>query len=218
MNSPDFINCRCGGKSCSYTYTMCSTDTFSSVHRRPAEKRTRLLFTKTRCRMPHTIFQLNSHVYTQRRIHGYRDTRMRRYTDTSPGDTDSCSPASPVMQSCIQSLRRHLDEESADRRAGSDCPKSFQVNNKWSIIIRHQTRRANIEYPFALFAFVFAFVFVPGLVCCLHCHWFIFFGMGFSICCNPSIGAFIMTCNELPLMPLLRLLVRHESIKIRAGH
>jgi len=82
MNSPDFINCRCGGKSCSYTYTMCSTDTFSSVHRRPAEKRTRLLFTKTRCRMPHTIFQLNSHVYTQRRIHGYRDTRMRRYTDT----------------------------------------------------------------------------------------------------------------------------------------
>jgi len=114
MNSPDFINCRCGGKSCNYTYTMCSTDTFSSVHRRPAEKRTRLLFTKTRCRMPHTIFQLNSHVYTQRRIHGYRDTGIRgcgdtqihRYESWRYGYMQSCESCDAVVHSIAASSPR----------------------------------------------------------------------------------------------------------------
>lgn len=147
------------------------------------------------------------------RVHTEADTRMRRYTDTAtrPSDTDTCSPASPaspmspasdatmpVMQSCIQSLRRHLAEKmGADRRAGSDCPKSFQVNNKWSIIIRHQTRRANIEYPFALFtfAFVFAFVFVFA---CLHCHWFIFWAWVFQFAAAEVAAAsswHVMSCR-----------------------
>lgn len=177
------------------------------------------------------------------RVHTEADTRMRRYTDTAtrPGDTDTCSPAGPaspispasdatmpVMQSCIQSLRRHLAEKmGADRRAGSDCPKSFQVNNKWSIIIRHQTRRANIEYPFALFAFVFAFVFVFA---CLHCHWFIFLAWVFQFAAAEAAAAsswHVMSCrwchscgslcgtNQLKYVPGIRRVRRIYGRRIR---
>lgn len=188
------------------TYNTYFTDTFSSVNTllpaRRLLRNVRDCYLQKHAAVCRTRFSNWTHTCT----HGCGDTRIRLQIQCAAGRGYGCRhryrygysyryscrymqcQCLALMQSCIQSLRRHLVEESADRRTSTDCPKSFQVNNKWSIIIRHQTRRANIEYPFGLFVFVLVLVpcvwLPPSLLVCIAID--LFFGMGFFNFLQPK--------------------------------